>query len=117
MLTKKKALKLHRRMWEEMKMALGDNPPSDERSRFKAWSCVVLRERPINNCWLCEYVLENYGPNSNSETGLHCKYCPVVWGEGDEKQECPCQQSFTDWMYSPISEILALPERRTDGQI
>ena len=113
-LTRKKALKLHQGMWKEMKNALGDNPPSDERSRFKAWSCVILRERPVNNCWLCEYVSENYGANRHSGTGLHCQYCPVVWGKGDEKQECPCQQSSTNWMYSSISEILALPERRTD---
>ena len=97
-LTKEDALNLHRQMWSDMQKALGDNPKDYERTQFKEKWCAkhFPDENIFNSCFLCEYV------NNNN---VSC--CLIDW---------PYRTCATHSYYynAPISEILALPERKED---
>lgn len=103
-LTREEALKLHRQMWTDMRKELGDCPTYGERRDFKRkWVGERFPEEKVSaNCFLCEYI-----------NGLRCSYCPVNWGRDGEAGNA-CEKTVgtgVDWRRSPISEILALPER------
>lgn len=107
-LTRKQALRLHRRMWTDMQQELGDNPNSFERERYKKkWCAEHFPNKYIdNNCFLCEY---NRITTNNYYDG--CKEtCLIKWINGG------CLDGAPEDHYSrmPISELLALPERETD---
>ena len=106
-LSKEKALELHRAMWGDMQIALGDNPTVSQRDEFKHEWCRkhFPNEEIVNHCFLCEYVFR-------SGKRL-CLYCPIDWGKsiyGDG-----CITGRVRYEDSPISEILSLPERDIDG--
>lgn len=99
MLTREKALQKHREMWTAMQKELGDNPSFIARVRFKIKWCVEHGDIDIDcHCYLCEYTEEH---------GLECNECPIDWGDG-------CGKGKTNYGHSPISEILALPERKVE---
>lgn len=107
-LTREQALKLHREMWSDMQKELGDCPTCDERDCFKEdWVRKRFPEEEISaNCFLCEY--------DDFVNGYQCSACPINWGRsGESKNSCVkiIRGTGVDWRYSPISEILALPER------
>ena len=101
-LTREEALKLHRQMWSDMQKELGDCPEYGDRMLFKSkWCEERFPKEEVNaECFLCEYAVHKAGD---------CRGCPINWGAAT------CQkyyiESGVDWRYSPISEILALPER------
>ena len=100
-LTREEALKLHRQMWGDMQKELGDCPSLEERKSFKACWCRDHTPEviPIANCYLCEYIKQIGAPNCSNS-------CPIDWGY------FTCMYGKVDYRYSPISEILALPERK-----
>ena len=98
-LTREEALKRHRQMWSDMQRELGDTPPITKRADFKRRWCNNYVYTPINSCYLCEYV---------AQMGKHCDECPIDWGKSWGTR---CIDGDVDYRYSPISEILALPER------
>ena len=101
-LTREKALKLHREMWTDMQEELGDCPDFCDRMMYKSRWCKKRfpKEEVSADCFLCEYVLQ---------IASNCSGCPINWGA------TTCQKyhirGSVDWRYSPISKILALPER------
>ena len=97
-LTREEALKLHREMWTDMKTELGDNPSKEFRLKFKEdWCFRHFPDKKIcSNCFLCEYI---------DERKYDCDICPIVW----PNETCYCNSYY---YYAPISEILALPERK-----
>ena len=106
-LTREDALALFRMMWTDMQNELGDNPDYDQRCDYKEkWVNAKLPNRDvIHNCFLCEYV--------KRKDMDACKRCPIDWGHDgiyDNACEKLCEPGV-DWRKSPISEILALPER------
>lgn len=96
-LTREEALKYHRQMWLDMQKELGDNPTSSERVLFKdKWCREHFHNEMIhNNCFLCEYTFDNRRT---------CRKCLVFWPTGI------CYENRY-YYTTPISEILALPER------
>lgn len=99
-LTREEALRLHRQMWSDMQKELGDCPTYEERNDFKARWCLehTPENIPRANCYLCEYTTQI--------DGYKCRCnCPIVWGIYG------CIDGKVDYRCSPISEILALPER------
>lgn len=106
-LTREEAIKLHRQMWTDMQKELGNRPTHHKRFLYKEkWvSEAFPDERIMFDCFLCEYAkVDIYG---------NCDKCPIDWGK-DRFRKNTCQKirsTGTDWRYSPISEILALPER------
>lgn len=94
-LTREKALELHRQMWSDMQKTIGDNPTPCKRVRFKdRWVHEHFPNAVIcNDCFLCEYV--------NNEN-LGCRNCLIEWPKGY------CGNYY---LTAPISKILALPER------
>lgn len=102
-ITREEALKLHRQMWSDMQKELGDYPTHEERARFKESWCIVHtpESMPYANCFLCEYTSQivAYGGKNCSNS------CPIDWGGRN------CMNDKIDFRCSPISEILALPER------
>ncbi len=127
-LTREEALKLHGQMWEDMQKKLGENPSIKQRGDFKIdWINFRFKNGSIddnsieNNCFLCEYALQtrNEGKMEKDKwSALHgggCLYCPIDWSNGERgTRYYACEMEKTTWCDSPISEILALPERRTD---
>lgn len=108
-LTRERALELHRRMWTDMQQELGDNPTILERERYKrTWCQEHFPDECIRDyCFLCEYAHNKY----KSDGGFSCRYCPIEWDcaycfEGDS-----IKKSYRNM---PISELLALPERREE---
>jgi len=100
-LTREEALRLHRQMWTDMQKALGDCPSHEERKRFKERWCRehTPEALPRANCYLCEYIKQIDAGNCNDS-------CPIDWGY------FICMYGKVDYRYSPISDILALPERK-----
>ena len=102
-LTREQALELHREMWTDMQEELGDCPEFCDRMRYKSRWCKKRfpKEEVSADCFLCEYALQ---------TAPNCSGCPINWGAAT------CQMCYVkgavDWRYSPISKILALPERK-----
>lgn len=99
-LTREEALKYHRMMWTDMRRNLGDNPNAFARIAYKdAWIKEHFPNSEIDNdCFLCEYV--NHHGHSYDCT----ESCPINWDGG-------CFSGHVNYRESPISEILALPER------
>ena len=104
-LTREQALRLHRQMWTDMQKELGDNPTFDERAAFKLRWCFqhFPNEKIDNDCFLCEYI---YKYNDD------CDYCPIKWD--NDKDRDWCGGRGVTYGYSPISVILALPEREVE---
>lgn len=105
-LSKEMALILHRMMWSDMQKKLGNNPSSDARNKFKTdWIQRMFPYEYISNhCFLCEYA----GTDG-------CSKCPIDWGNvRASKWLALCTGPNVDYLSSPISEILALPEKDTE---
>lgn len=100
-LTKGQALELHWQMWTDMQNELGDNPSLSQRREFKAKWCDehFPGEHIASNCFLCEYC-------------RNCDDCPIKWDDDRHYDYCGGQHVTYD--SSPISEILALPEREDE---
>ena len=98
-LTKEEAIRLHRQMWTDMLEELGEYPSSGDRVAFKEKWCVSHKYVGImSNCFLCEYA---------DQENLGCNECIIDWSTlYDESTDC-----YPGFLYSPISDILALPER------
>lgn len=95
-LTRERAIELHRQMWSDMKRDLGDTPSFLSRTVYKSRWCEKHGFVVINDCFLCEYM---------GNLRLDCSHCPIEWPGG-----C-CDLGRVTYCYSPISEVLALPER------
>ena len=107
-LTRGQALELHWQMWADMQKELGDNPSYEKRVNFKAkWCDQHFPNEEISACcFLCEYV---------DRRNVDCSCCPIKWNEDDNLDWC--SGKGINYKSSPISEILALPEREVeDGQ-
>lgn len=100
-LTREEALKYHRQMWSDMQKELGDEPNAIERLRFKLEWCMkhFPGEKISSNCFLCEYADD-------------CDKCPIKWDV--DYDNANCEGFVVNYLYSPISEILALPERKVE---
>lgn len=104
-LTRERALELHRQMWTDMQRDLGDTPDSGQRIEYKCEWCDAHfpKEYIENHCFLCEY--------DRLSTIYDCKSCPIRWPYEDDCNGCYCtKRSY--YYKAPISEILALPERK-----
>lgn len=108
-LTRERALKLHKLMWMDMQDELGDNPSHWEREEFKKnWCKEHIGSEIENDCFLCEYTKQyprEYG-------GCNCSICPIEWKS--PRHFISCEAGKVIWYQSPISEILALSERKVD---
>lgn len=114
-LTREKALELHRQMWSDMRVALGDRPSHSAREVFKQlWCDEHFPDDPIMfNCFLCHYA--DIGPNGYT---VDCRRCPIDWSPlypGKTGRD-RCYSGYGDegvpgYHCAPISDILALPER------
>lgn len=122
-LTREDALKLHRQMWSDMKSDLGDCPAGWERSDYKSEWCDA--KFPANiisyNCFLCEYG-EQQSIKEFGGLGNRCQFCPIDWSvllaDSESVLKSTCFRRYmgraNTYIYedAPISEILALPERK-----
>ena len=104
-LTRERALELHRAMWSDMQRDLGDCPSLDERQKYKKAWCMKHGWFGIPfHCFLCAWSGNN-GENDDCN-------CPINWNfDGKNIHGNCCIDGTVDYTYSPISEILALPER------
>jgi len=106
-LTRERALELHRRMWTDMQQELGDNPCGIDRVLYKNEWCdkYFPKERIANDYFLCEYIYEGYVRN--------CKNCPIKWATENNNDAITTFCCYDNYYFNaPISEILALPERK-----
>ena len=105
LLTKEEAICLFRRQWSDMQMALGDNPTYGGREVYKGeWCRLHGFSHVAENCFLCEWVMQNK---------TICDFCPIDWNfDKQNKQGNYCLFGTVCHSHSPISEILALPERK-----
>jgi len=115
MLTREEALRKHREMWTAMQKELGDNPSPGARVRFKCEWCEERGEEIEYSCYLCQYDKEQFEDIWPGHCGDRCL---VDWGtvyDGDYR--CVgCCEGKTQYGRSPISEILALPEREVKNE-
>lgn len=122
-LTREEALKLHHEMWSDMRKELGDNPSSDERTDYKiAWCERHFSVDSIAyDCFLCEYG-EQRSRKKFGMSGRRCQFCPIDWSDliavSESVLQSTCFRRYmgraNTYIYedAPISEILALPERK-----
>lgn len=108
-LTREQALKLHREMWSDMQKKLGDNPSEASRIYFKEEWCKehFPDEKILAHCFLCESTIDESGEAS-------CNRCPILWGSEKRMTTYYCSDRENDYTSVPISQILALPERKVD---
>ncbi len=110
-LTREKALELHRRMWGDMRAALGNNPTYIARMNFKKkWCAEHGFKNVMSHCFLCEYDEQKNGD---------CDCCLIDWSPLTFDGEPHCYDWYCTadgrykvaWVAAPIDEILSLPER------
>ena len=115
LITRSTALKLHTRMWSDMREALGDCPDWKKRVWYKIdWCKEHGFEDVKNDCFLCEHV-DQLGRMIGHE--LSCSWCPVMWPTADGRCYFKDYKKGSDGYYfsepyyleAPISEILGLP--------
>jgi len=107
-LTREKALELHRQMWTDMQKDLGNTPNIVQRINYKRDWCITHfpNEQIENSCFLCEYA-------KSSALDNYCKGCPIRWPYENDWTTTYCTKD--EYYYkAPISEILALPERKIE---
>ena len=110
--TREKALELHRKMWSDMQRDLGDCPSYFERIEYKGnWCNRNGYAGILNDCFLCEYSQESIIP---------CDDCLIDWSSlSNEPNNYTCMAHYDETGYihscAPISEILALPERKVSN--
>lgn len=102
-LTRKEAINLFRQQWADMQKELGDCPAREDRELYKRQWCNDHNYFNCNNCFLCEWA--------NQNDYIPCDECPIDWGSAS------CVGGKVDYRYAPISEILALPERRIKDEV
>lgn len=104
-MTRDDALFLHRKCWEDMQEELGDNPTFWERVAFRdRWNEKMFPgKKLVRGTILCDYTVS---------AGKDCQSCPINWGrDGKRGNSCfKIETSGVDYQFSPISEILGLPE-------
>lgn len=120
-LTREEALKLHREMWTDMLKELGEEGDIRIRGRFKTdWlekHFSATEDDVANECFLCEYARQWYYEDELVLSGDDyfvsgcCEYCPIEWRGDHDDYRFACERGSITWDESPISEILALPER------
>lgn len=117
---KEEALAYHRMMWGDMAEEYGDNPTAKQREDFKAgWVREHFGMPFVHNCVLCEFAKKH--PCTNTR----CCYCPIDWSPLEDPEEIGvvlpgrCYNNYKGggaegaiYLDAPISEILALPERK-----
>lgn len=106
-LTREQALFYHRQMWSDMQQKLGDDAYGIDRVNYKEDWCYehFPNEHIKNDCFLCEYA-------NNEDNITNCQKCPIRWAtenNGDAVTSFCCYDGY--YYNTPISEILALPER------
>lgn len=113
-LTRDEAIELHMEMWQDMQTELGDEPNWYERLDFKKkWVEEHFpNEDVISNCFLCEYAESA----AKDQYFSRCLKCPIAWNSSIHPTCNPgildvWERNMIDYRYSPISVILALPER------
>ena len=107
-LTDAEILCMHKWMWSDMQLKLGDKPGSVERIKFKQGWCEEHHVWIRHNCFLCEHAREGgryFSP--------HCTNCLVVWPDGNcySNQDGTIPESDSYYLNAPISDILNLPTR------
>lgn len=129
-LTRETALNLHRQMWADMLIKLGNNPDGLARTMFKLdWIRAHGYEDVECNCFLCEYDFQQRKVKESWKEC--CMHCPIDWsslsaGEEDDLLSLPGEEVaicgdryirsnpdsyLSIWRSAPISEILNLPEK------
>ena len=113
-LSKEEALRLHRKMWSDMQKEFGDCPSAGTRVEFKEDWCNSHGYKVRSDCFLCEYDYQ--------VGGRSCKNCPIDWSSLSTNQLDRCYAEYKGvvnnvfdvaiFLAAPISEILALPERK-----
>ena len=107
-LTREKALELHRQMWADMQEALGDNPSKITRCEYKEnWIKKHFPNDSVyNDCFLCEYCCEHQFSSRYEFEYDFCE-CPIKW-PSERCEDCYLNDR---WGSMSISKLLALPER------
>lgn len=115
-LTREKALSLHRQMWVDMLLELGNNPSGLARTIFKRdWLQAHGYEDIKCNCFLCEYDFQQRKIGED-----WCEFCPIDWSSLSAEEDASCGDNYIHnnpdtyksiWRSAPIDEILNLPEK------
>lgn len=115
-LTKEKALCLHRQMWIDMLLELGNKPNGLARTIFKRdWLQAHGYEDVECYCFLCEYDFQQRKIGED-----FCEFCPIDWSSLSAEKNASCGDRYiynnsddykSIWRSAPISEILNLPEK------
>lgn len=127
-LSREDALKLHNELWSDMKEDLGDNPSGSARLNYKSeWCAKKFPNYSVAfNCFLCEYTEQKCSEMEQDgyEPEDRCEFCPIDWRElskwaYEDGEVCKCHHPYINgnwdsqiYKSAPISDILALPERR-----
>lgn len=134
------ALEKHYEMWIAMAKAEEEREVTEDgfylfefRMNFKEDWCREKGENPVNNCYLCEYAMQQASLNyQNAEefkelllrlklcelesdgtsptvymTDSMCKHCPILWSKDRDNNNC--EKDVVCWTLSPIKDILMLP--------
>lgn len=115
-LTRERALSLHRQMWIDMFLKLGNNPDGLARTIFKRdWLQAHGYENVECNCFLCEYDFQQRKLGED-----FCEFCPIDWSSLSAEENASCGDRYifgnpgdyrSIWRSAPIDEILNLPEK------
>lgn len=103
LLSREDALKLHHQMWTDMQRDLGNKPSRHARITYKYNWCKERGYRPLYNCFLCQYVMEQEDISGVKDP--HCTKCPIDWPGGD------CGSEECNFLVVPVEDILKLPEK------
>lgn len=96
-LTKQKAIEEHRKMWNWIADQYEEGCTMDIHAlKFKYMEETELEERPLHNCFCCEYASEKVDSMISSAKDIEsvphrCTQCPVIWGTEVYSHLLPCE--------------------------
>lgn len=83
-LTKEKAIKMHREMWNWIANKIKLSGKIVDRLYYFRSVQAIPDDRPDSLCYCCEYAMQQNG----GENVGHCKYCPLDWESKCDEYMC-----------------------------
>lgn len=84
-LTKEQAIAAHRKMWNWIADETEKQERVMDKSDYFEMHQIAPDDRPLLDCYACEYGAELAGSEAHQD---RCRFCPLCWGSRADNRMC-----------------------------